>query len=503
MKNENLDVIIIGAGLSGIGSAVHLQMNCPDQRYTILEMRSAMGGTWDLFRYPGVRSDSDMYTLGYKFKPWTNPKAIADGHDIRNYIRETALEYGVNNHIRYHHKVTGLSWSSDKARWTIRIQHTDSGKESTLECKFVICCSGYYKYENGYTPEFAGRDNFRGQIIHPQFWPEELDYSDKRIVVIGSGATAVTLLPSLAEKAKSVTMLQRSPGYVANVPEKGVLANSLRKYLPEKAVYTITRASNIALSIGFYNLTQAYPSWARRFLTEQVEDQLEGVVDIKHFTPRYNVWDERLCAVPDGDLFAALRGGKASVVTDHIDRFVEEGILLKSGQQLDADIIVTATGLDLQVLGGAQLSVDGTVVSVPEKHYYKGAMLEDVPNLAMIFGYTNSSWTLKSDLIAEYICRILKHMSNRDYDQCVPRHQNVKADSLPFINLSSGYIQRAAALVPRQGEKHPWKLYQNYFKDYAMLKLAKIDDRFLEFSSRNSSSKNDILPKSTKRKSAS
>ncbi|MCA9716225.1 MAG: NAD(P)/FAD-dependent oxidoreductase [Myxococcales bacterium] len=483
MGKEHLDVVIIGAGLSGVGAAVHLQRRCPGKRFALLEGRAAMGGTWDLFRYPGVRSDSDMYTLGYRFKPWTGEKAIADGADIRRYIEEAAAEHGVDARIRYQHKVLGLRWSSEDARWTIDVERVDTGERLAITSQYVMCCAGYYKYERGYTPEFAGRESFAGAIIHPQRWPEELDYAGKRVVVIGSGATAVTLVPALTDKAAHVTMLQRSPGYVISVPSRDALAPRLRRYLPERAVYALTRARKLLVSMGFYHFARAYPARARAFLMKQVARSVRDAVDMRHFTPRYDVWDERLCAVPNGDMFKALRSGRASVVTDHIERFTPRGVLLRSGAELEADIIVTATGLELQVLGGAALTVDGQPVNVAEKLYYKGAMLEDVPNLCTVFGYTNSSWTLKADLIAEFFCRLINDMDQRGAAVCTPRNVDGAADAGPFVQLNSGYIRRAEDKLPRQGGAAPWRVYQNYFRDVLALRLQRPRGGALEFSS--------------------
>lgn len=480
MKTQFSDVVIIGAGLSGIGAAVHLQKHCPEKSVVILEARAAMGGTWDLFRYPGIRSDSDMYTLGYNFKPWTNPKSIADGQSIREYIQETAQEYGIDKKIRYQHKVLDANWSSRTARWTLRVQQGDD--VIAMQCQFIICCAGYYKYENGFTPDFAGREKFKGQIIHPQLWPENLDYRGKRVVIIGSGATAVTLVPAMTDKAAHVTMLQRSPTYVANLPEKDPLPHTLRKVLPESYVYNITRTRNVLMSMGFYNLTQAYPQAMKGFLLNQVKKQVGESVDMKHFTPRYNPWDERLCAVPDGDLFKRLREGKASVVTDHIERFTETGIRLTSGKELQADIIITATGLQVQLLGGMQLTLDDQAVDISKKLYYKGAMIEDVPNFAMVFGYTNSSWTLKADLISEYVCRLINHMDKQGYQQCTARNLDGSIEREPFLNLRAGYVQRALSTVPQQGSRNPWRLYQNYLRDYALLRLNPLKDSAMVFS---------------------
>lgn len=482
MQHEDLDVVIIGAGLSGVGAGVHLSKKCPGKRFALLEMREAMGGTWDLFRYPGIRSDSDMYTLGYHFKPWTNPKAIADGNDIRSYIQETAREYGIDRKIRYRHKVKSLNWNSQRARWELEVEQLDSGDTVRISAQFVICCSGYYKYENGHTPEFAGREDFGGEVIHPQHWPEGLDYSGKRIVVIGSGATAVTLVPALTDKAAHVTMLQRSPSYVINVPEQDKISNKLREYLPEQAVYSMARVRNVLLSMALFNFARRYPKQARRLLMGRVKKQLEGRVELQHFSPKYNVWDERLCAVPDGDLFAALRSGKASVVTGKIERFTQAGILLESGEEIPADIIVTATGLELQVLGGSELTLDGKPINVADKFYYKGAMLQDVPNLAMVFGYTNSSWTLKADLILDFFCRVINHMEREGKAVCTPKNDGTTTDGGPFLNLNSGYVKRALHLMPRQGGERPWKLYQNYILDFLMMKLTKLEDGALSFS---------------------
>lgn len=482
MKTETLDVVIIGAGLSGIGAAVHLQRECPGKSYTILETRSAMGGTWDLFRYPGIRSDSDMYTLGYNFKPWTNAKSIADGASIRDYIRDTARENGIDQRIRYQHKVVAANWNSRSARWTLEVQQLESGESFLLECQFVICCAGYYKYEQGFTPEFSGREQFKGQIIHPQFWPQNLDYTGKNIVVIGSGATAVTLVPALTDKAAHVTMLQRSPSYVMSMPERDVISNNLRKVLPETWVYSLARARNVLLSMGLYNFSRHYPERMRRFLLSQVEKQVGPDVDIKHFSPNYSPWDERLCAVPDGDMFKQLKAGRASVVTDHIDCFTADGIKLKSGEELQADIIVTATGLEVQMLGGIGLTLDGQPVKLSEKLYYKGAMIEDVPNMVMVFGYTNSSWTLKADLILEYFCKVMNHMQKQGFEQCTARNNDSSLEREPFLNMSSGYVQRALAMLPQQGAGKPWRLYQNYLKDFAAFKLRPIRDKGLVFS---------------------
>ncbi|HEX4937330.1 MAG TPA: NAD(P)/FAD-dependent oxidoreductase [Candidatus Kapabacteria bacterium] len=481
MSIEYVDVLIIGAGLSGIGAACHLRRDCPNKTFAILEGRNAMGGTWDLFRYPGIRSDSDMYTLGYNFKPWTNPKAIADGASIRDYIRETAAEHKVDRKIRYGHKVIRADWSSDQAQWTVDILRTDSGDTLQMRCNFLLGCTGYYNYAAGFTPHFEGREQFKGTIIHPQHWPEDLDYSGKRVVVIGSGATAVTLVPAMTDKAAHVTMLQRSPSYVASVPLEDKLSNKLRRYLPEKLVYRMARTRNVGFQMGFFKLARSKPDTIKRLLLSQVKRQVGPNVDMAHFTPNYNPWDERLCAVPNGDLFKVIRKGKASVVTDHIERFTENGILLKSGKTLEADIIITATGLDLQLLGGTQLAVDGKPFEMSQTMNYKGVMFRDLPNFAMVFGYTNASWTLKADITCEYLCRLLKLMDRKGARQCTPRAKPGSVHEVPFLDMKSGYVQRALSRLPRQGSRAPWKLYQNYALDLAMLRFGKIEDDVLEF----------------------
>ena len=482
MSTEYFDVLIIGAGLSGVGAACHLTRECPDKRFAILEGRQAMGGTWDLFRYPGIRSDSDMYTLGYSFRPWTNPKAIADGDSIRDYIRDTAREYGVDDKIRYGHRVESADWSSDEAVWVLKVRRTDEDDVVTLKCNFLFGCTGYYRYEAGYEPEFPGRERFQGEVIHPQKWPEDLDYSGKRVVVIGSGATAVTLVPAMTDKAEHVTMLQRSPSYVATVPEKDFISERLRRFLPEKVVYRLARTRNVGLQMLIYQLSRRRPGMMRKLLLEQVRRQVGDNVDLKHFSPAYNPWDERLCAVPDGDLFRVLRKGKASVVTDHIETFTEKGILLKSGEELEADIIVTATGLEMQMLGGMDLSVDGKPYDMAGAMAYKALMFSDLPNLAMVFGYTNASWTLKADISCEYVCRLLRHMDRKGMRQCTPRVADDSVEPVPFIALESGYVRRAMDRLPKQGSRAPWKLRQNYPYDLLMLRYSRVDDGTMEFS---------------------
>ncbi|MGE0786375.1 MAG: flavin-containing monooxygenase [Sandaracinaceae bacterium] len=475
-----LDVLIVGAGLSGIGAGVHLTTSCPDKRFAILEMRDAIGGTWDLFRYPGIRSDSDMYTLGYRHKPWTHPDAIADGTTIREYIQETAREHGVDRAIRFRHRVLDLEWKSDEGRWHVRVEKLDSGEVVTFVSRFVLACSGYYRYEAGYEPHFEGRESFAGPIVHPQHWPEDLDYAGKRIVVIGSGATAVTLVPALAEKAAHVTMLQRSPTYVASIPKRGAIER-LRGKLSDRTLYRISRVARVAMAMGVYSFARRYPERARAFLVGNAKKALGPDFDMTHFSPRYDPWDQRLCAVPDGDLFEVLRDGRASVVTDEIERFTENGVLLASGRELQADILVTATGLVLQLFGGAAIRVDGVPVDITQRRVYKGCMLEGVPNAAMVVGYTNSSWTLKADLILDLFCRMLNRMEETGATVFTPRPDASVGDGGPLMKLSSGYVKRGIGAMPRQGTESPWKLYQNYVLDYALMKLRPVEDRGLVF----------------------
>ncbi|MGZ3419511.1 MAG: flavin-containing monooxygenase [Polyangiales bacterium] len=482
MEPSHLDVIIVGAGLSGIGAAYHLQKNCPNKSYAILEGRDRSGGTWDLFRYPGIRSDSDMYTLGYSFRPWTNPKAIADGPAILSYVRDTAERYGIDRKIRYRHRVERASWSSKDARWTVESRDPSTGETVVLTCNFLFMCAGYYDYEEGYTPEFPGRERFAGQIVHPQKWSPDVDYDGKRVVVIGSGATAVTLVPELAKRAAHVTMLQRSPTYVITIPERDAIADWLRARLPEESAYAITRWKNVLFSMAFFAYCRRFPDRAKKFIIGQVDKHMRGKVDLAHFTPSYKPWDQRVCLVPDGDLFATIREGRASVVTDHIDTFTEKGIRLRSGKELEADLIVTATGLKLKFLGGLELEVDGRRVSPEKTMTYKGMMLSDVPNLAFAIGYTNASWTLKCDLTSEYVCRLLQHMDAKGYTRCVPRRNDPNLKEQPIIDFSSGYVLRAVDKIPKQGSIAPWKLYQNYAIDMVLLRHARLDDPAMEFS---------------------
>jgi monooxygenase len=478
---EHVDVLVVGAGLSGIGAACHLRTECPGKSFVILEGRAAMGGTWDLFRYPGVRSDSDMYTLGYRFRPWRDPKAIADGPAILNYIRETAAEYGVDKMIRYGHRVRRASWSSEEARWTVEAETEPGQGVARFTCNFLHLCTGYYDYESGYTPEWPGVERFRGRIVHPQKWPEDLDYAGKRVVVIGSGATAVTLVPAMAERAAHVTMLQRSPTYVVSRPAEDRVANWFRRRLPDRAAYALTRWKNVLLGMFFYNLARKRPELFKRMLAKGVRRQLGEEYDTRHFTPQYNPWDQRLCLVPDSDLFRAIREGGASVVTDHIESFTETGLRLKSGGHLDADIIVTATGLVLKLISGMRLSVDGAPVDLPKTLVYKGMMFSEVPNLAFAIGYTNASWTLKCDLTAEYVCRLLNHMDRHGYAVCTPRVNDPDLGEEPVIDFTSGYVRRALHTLPRQGSKTPWRLHQNYVRDLSMMRYGRVDDGTMEF----------------------
>ncbi len=477
---EEFDVLIVGAGLSGVGAGVHLGKHCPGKSYAILENRDAIGGTWDLFRYPGIRSDSDMFTLGYAFKPWTEAKAIADGPSIREYVRETAAEHGIDRHIRFGHSVKRASWSSTEARWTIDAEH--EGALKRFSAKFLMMCAGYYNYEQGYLPDFKSAERFKGKLIHPQHWPEHLDYAGKRVIIIGSGATAVTLAPSMAEQAGHVTMLQRSPTYMISMPAVDTFANALRRNLPARLAYDITRFLRVSMQQLFFRLARARPQRTRERLIGLIREQLGPAYDIeKHFTPRYNPWEQRLCLVPDNDMFAAINAGKASVVTDQIESFTEQGLKLASGVELEADIIVTATGLNLQFLGGAEVSVDGVKLETGKAFVYRGAMFSDVPNLASVFGYTNASWTLKADLICEYACRLINYMDEYGLGQVTPRMRDSEREEKPFVDFSSGYFHRAAHLLPKQTARAPWKLNQSYAHDLLTLRHGPLEDGVLEF----------------------
>lgn len=479
---QYVDVLIVGAGLSGIGGACYLQRQCPDRTFMILESREAMGGTWDLFRYPGIRSDSDMFTLGYAFKPWTDPKSLADGPSILKYIRETAKENAVEPHIRYEQRVISADWQPESASWLVTVQNTGDESIWQLSCGFIYSCSGYYHYTEPYTPSFSGEEVFAGPMFHAQHWPESLDYAGKRVVVVGSGATAVTLVPELAKTAASVTMLQRSPTYIAALPAQDAMAINMRKWLPESVVYHFTRVKKILIQILTFNYARSRPERAKQFLVKMAREQLGEGVDVDtHFTPRYNPWDERICAVPDGDLFTAVREGRAQVVTDHIDHFTADGITLRSGESLPADIVVLATGLNLLFMGGMQLTVDGERIDPSERFLYKGMMLSGVPNFAQAFGYTNSSWTLKADLTAQYVCRLLNRMRRDDKRIAVAELDPGSVTEAPMLDFSSGYVQRAADKLPKQATRQPWRVYQNYIKDLIALRFMRLQDSTLRF----------------------
>ncbi|MGN2641265.1 flavin-containing monooxygenase [Nocardia takedensis] len=470
LVSDHLDVVIVGAGLSGIGAAYRLQTECPGKRYAILEAREALGGTWDLFRYPGIRSDSDMFTLGYPFKPWREAKSIADGPSILRYVEETARENGIDRNIRFRTKVVSADWSSAESRWTLTLETRDAaGHPATtaLTCDFLYACAGYYNYDHGYDPVFPGIEDFTGEVVRPQFWPADLDYADKKVVVIGSGATAVTLVPAMAEQAEHVTMLQRSPTWISAVPGRDKQADKIRELLPPDLAHRLIRTKNILFSIGFYQYCRRRPERARKLLTGLTTRILKDEKLVaEHFTPTYNPWDQRLCAVPDADFFKAMKKGKAEVVTDHIDAFVPEGIRLKSGRVLPADVVVTATGLQLLAFGGITPSVDGVPVTLSDQFVWQGAMLTGVPNFAVCIGYTNASWTLRADLTSRLVCKILNHMDRNDYAAVVPRPRGDLAER-PLLDLASGYVQRSIAEFPRQGDRHPWKVRQNYLLDSA------------------------------------
>ncbi|MEA2494157.1 MAG: monooxygenase, partial [Thermoleophilaceae bacterium] len=477
MADEHVDVLIVGAGLSGVGAACHLKMNCPAKTFAILESRSAIGGTWDLFRYPGIRSDSDMFTLGYSFHPWKQAKSIADGPSIRNYIHETADEYDVKDGIRLNHRVVAAEWDSDAALWTATVERSDTNERFEMTAGFIYCCTGYYRYDEGFTPEFAGTERFQGTIIHPQHWPEDFDYGDKRVVVIGSGATAVTLVPAMADRAKHVTMLQRSPSYVVSLPGKDPIARVLRKVLPPRVVYPIVRWKNVLIAMAFFQLSRRRPRFIKGLIREGVKRRLPKGFDVDtHFRPRYNPWDQRVCLVPDDDLFEVLSDGSASIVTDRIQSFTESGLELESGEQIEADVVVTATGLNLQAVGGMDLTVDHRKVELSETVGYKGMMLSGVPNLALALGYTNASWTLKCDLCSAYVCRLISHMDAHGYDTAMPIEPDPSLPREPFIDFNSGYVVRSIHKFPKQGPRAPWRLYQNYPRDIFMLRRGEIED---------------------------
>ena len=482
MAAPHFDVLIVGAGLSGIGAGYHLQTKCPDRSYAILESRDAIGGTWDLFRYPGIRSDSDMFTLGYSFRPWTEAKSIADGASILNYVRDTARSNGIDKHIRFNHSVKRASWSSSDAMWTVEVERGPEKTVERLTCGFLFMCSGYYKYDKGYTPDFPGIENFAGPVIHPQKWTDDIDYAGKKVVVIGSGATAVTLVPEMAKTASHVTMLQRSPTYMVARPDVDATADKLRARFPAKLAYALTRWKNVLWGTYFYRLCKRKPEHVKNLIIGGVRHALGPDYDVgTHFTPRYNPWDQRMCLVPNGDFFKSIKSGASSVVTDQIETFTGKGIKLRSGNELDADVIVTATGLDLQVLGGLEMTVDGARIDFAKTMNYKGLMYSGVPNFASASGYTNASWTLKCDLTCEYVCRLLNTMKANDYAQVTPRQNDPTITEAPWLDLKSGYVQRAMDKFPRQGSRKPWRLYQNYVLDLLNLRFSPIKGRELEF----------------------
>ena len=491
MAAEHVDALIVGAGLSGVAAGYYLQTRCPTKTYAILEGRSAMGGTWDLFRYPGVRSDSDMHTLGYSFRPWQDAKAIADGPAILEYIRETAAIYGIDQKIRFGHRVRRATWSSADARWTVEVETGSDrpdgadGETTRFTCNFLYMCSGYYDYERGYTPTWPDVERFAGRIVHPQQWPDDLDYAGKRVVVIGSGATAVTLVPALARQAEHVTMLQRSPTYIVARPSEDAIANWMRRRLPATLAHRAARWKSVLLGMYFYGVARRRPEATKQVILRMAREQLGPDFDVEtHFAPRYNPWDQRLCLAPDADLFAAMRAGRVAVVTEQIERFTEMGIRLRSGDELAADIIVTATGLTMKALSGAHLEVDGVPVDLAKTMTYKGMMYSDIPNLASAMGYTNASWTLKCELTSLYVCRLLNHMQRRGYSQCTPRRHDPSITEEPLLSFTSGYVQRALDTLPRQGSRKPWKLYQNYALDLLSLKFGAVDDGTMEFARR-------------------
>ena len=482
MNDELLDVLIIGAGLSGIGMACHLVQECPNKSFAVLERRDAIGGTWDLFRYPGIRSDTDMFSFGYAFRPWYQPTVMGDGPTIRDYIADTAREFGVEKKIRFGMKIVAADWSSVEQQWTVKALHEASGETRSYRCRFLVPCTGYYNYDAGFQPDFPGQEQFKGLRIHPQHWPESLDYAGKKVVVIGSGATAVTLVPAMAKRAAHITMLQRSPSYIVSVPGVDAISSMLARVLPDSIVYALARRRSIALQRGLYLACRRWPGAVRRLLLSQVRRRAGKGVDMKHFTPSYKPWDQRLCAVPDADLFEQLKSGKASVVTDRIASFTETGIRLASGAQLDAEIIISATGLNIQMLGGMALSVDGVAKNLRDHLTYKGVLVQGVPNIGVIFGYSNAPWTLKADLAAAYLCRLFKHMEANG--QCVAMpvgSERSEVDGSILGSLSSGYVQRGDAILPRQGSKYPWHVSHHYGRDTDVLLNQPIDDEWLRF----------------------
>ena len=487
-----IDILIVGAGISGIGLAVHLSKHCPQRQFDIIERRESFGGTWDFFKYPGIRSDSDMSTFGFNFKPWQKANVLADGASIKGYLLEVLDEYKLKEKIHFQHRVLAANYDSTQKKWLVEIEDANQKKQTWI-ANFVLGCTGYYNYDQGFQPNFPNQQAFKGQLIHPQFWPADLQYAGKKVVIIGSGATAITLVPALAKGgAEHVTMLQRSPTYIASVPSIDFVYDKMRKVLPEDLAYKLTRARNIGMQRGIYALAQKQPKLLRKLLLKSIEMQLKGKVDMKHFTPSYNPWDQRLCVVPDGDLFKILRSGQASIETDQIEQFTEKGILLKSGQHLDADIIVSATGLEIQILGGIKATIDGKPMDTSKHMLYQGIMVSDVPNMAMIIGYINASWTLKVDIAAEYICRLINYMDKNGYDEVIAQgDQTELMEDTVMGSLSSGYIARAADVMPKQGKHAPWNVTNNYLADRKVLKNARFDDGVLEFEKRTKQS----LPK--------
>ena len=482
-SQNHFDVIIVGAGLSGIGAAHHLTTKCPNHSFAILEARERIGGTWDLFKYPGIRSDSDMYTMGYNFRPWLDEKALADGPAILQYIKDTAKEGGYEDKIRYNHKITNANWSSEKSQWEIDIT-LPSKEVVSYTCGFLFACCGYYNYDAGYTPDYKNKDAFKGTFVHPQHWPEGLDYSDQKVVVIGSGATAVTIVPEMSKKAEKVTMLQRSPTYIMTVPGKDRLANFMNAVFPKKFSYLFTRWRKISMGLLFYKACRKWPKTLGRLLVKGMKKELEesNLENLdKHLTPRYNPWEQRLCAVPDGDLFESVKLGKADIVTDHIDQFTEKGILLQSGKELEADVIVSATGLVVRFLGGMAMSIDGKEMDTSERMIYRGMMFSDIPNMAQAFGYTNASWTLKCDLTCDYVCRLLNHMRKNNLKVVTPIVKDKNIQEEPLLDFNSGYVVRALDQLPKQGSKKPWKVFQNYFLDLISFKYSSLNDKALEY----------------------